>query len=328
MSLYRQIFGQAWKMAWKNKFLWFFGLFAALLGSGEYDFLIRFIIGDSDRGFFLDWRMIAQTGVFSVDTLGNMRELLDKDPLSLFLATFVFLVVIILSLFVVWISIVSLVAIVHNSALSFQLKRADFNTGLDAGTKKFWPVFFFNVIVRLAIYLFFAIIAFFFGVAGDESAGLGWIAYVIAFILFMPLAIIASFIVKYSIAYVVIKDKKFFNALKKGWQLFSNNWLVSIETAFILFLINLTVGLLVVLLILSLLIPFVLLIQIAKLYAATFAFWSVTTIALGVFLSVIALAGSWLAVFQIAAWTKLFLELEEGGVSSKIIRTVNRMLEK
>ncbi len=33
MTLYRDILGQSLKSAWHNKYLWFFGLFAALLGN-------------------------------------------------------------------------------------------------------------------------------------------------------------------------------------------------------------------------------------------------------------------------------------------------------
>jgi hypothetical protein len=329
MPLYRQILKQAWNIAWKNKYLWFFGLFAAFLGNGgEYDFLIRFISGDSNRLFLLDWGKLTQTGVFSWKTFTNIAYLSANDPLTLILVFFVFVVVVVLSVFIVWLSVVSLIAIVNNSAQAFVLKRENFNLGLEAGMKKFWPVFWLSMISRLAIYSFFAFISLFISVAVSQSTNIGSFAYVLAFVVFMPLAIITSFIAKYAIAYVVVRNNKLFKALKNGWDLFCANWLVSTEMAFVLFFINFVVGLAVVLFLLTLFIPFALLLALAKQFAALFVSWFVSIVALIIFLFIVAAVGSWLAVFQISSWTKLFLELESNGVSSKIVRTVNKFLGK
>jgi len=43
---------------------------------------------------------------------------------------------------------------------------------------------------------------------------------------------------KYAIAYVVINKRQVSQAINQGWQLFKENWLVSLEMALILFFIN------------------------------------------------------------------------------------------
>ena len=42
MSFYRNILKQAWKITWRNKYLWWLGIFAALLGNGgEFEILFN-----------------------------------------------------------------------------------------------------------------------------------------------------------------------------------------------------------------------------------------------------------------------------------------------
>ena len=50
MFLYRDVLSQAWKNTWQNKYLWFFGLFAALLGGwGDLEIVFRGLNG-SEQG--------------------------------------------------------------------------------------------------------------------------------------------------------------------------------------------------------------------------------------------------------------------------------------
>jgi hypothetical protein len=45
MSLYRSILKRAWEISWKFKYLWFFGLFAALLGNGgEFEIILMMAV--------------------------------------------------------------------------------------------------------------------------------------------------------------------------------------------------------------------------------------------------------------------------------------------
>jgi hypothetical protein len=120
---------------------------------------------------------------------------------------------------------------------------------------------------------------------------------------------------------MVIENKKFFPALQQGWQLFVNNWLISIEVAIILFFINVLV------LILLSIISFVgfflffgLALSTVFVLSSGFLFWLVLIIGFLLLLAIMILGGSLLNVFQISSWTDLFVQLREGGASSKIER--------
>jgi len=330
MSLYRNILGQAWKITWRNKYLWFFGLFAALLGNGgEYEILFRGLSGDSGKDFFPGWRNIAETGVFSSGTLANISQLFRSDTFSMIILLIIGLVILVLFGFLVWLTIVSQVALVNNSAGVIAGKTRHFKDGVISGMKNFWPVFGLNIIIKAIIYLAFALIGL--PIIFSVFKG-GWqiasVLYMVLFIILIPVAIAFSFMIKYAIAYVVIKGSGFLSAIREGWKLFTKNWLVSIEMAFILFLINFLVGLGIVLIILILAIPFLFLALILYKLMALIGFWLVALIGLATFLLIIMIGGAGLATFQVSSWTGLFIELIGKGGTSKITRVLDRIKGK
>ena len=249
MPFYRNILKQSWKLTWRNKYLWFFGVFAALLGNGgELEILFNNLGGDPGQDFFPFWQRIFSTGVFSSSTYENIDNLLKHDTLNLVIFLIISLIILAVLLFLVWLVIVSQAAIVNSTAAIVKQKNNTLRDGMTAGVLNFWPVLVLNIIIKAVIYLLLVIISLpvIFS-AGGLSANL---FYVLALIILAPVAIILSFIMKYAIAYVIIYKSKVNEALKRAWLLFKANWLISFEMAVILFFINLLVGLAVVLAIL------------------------------------------------------------------------------
>ncbi len=330
MSLYRKILSQAWKITWHNKYLWFFGLFAALLGNGgEYEILARGLRGESGQSLFPSLNNIIATGVFSKRTLSNIGDLILTNPSSLIMILVIGLTILSLIGFLIWLTIVSQIAIVNNSFRITAGKRGDFKDGVFVGVRKFWPVLGLNILIKLVIFVAFLLISLpltsvLMSQTETISANL---FYVLAFIIFVPVAIALSFMIKYAIAYVVIKGNYFTEAVRAGWKLFVQNWLISIEMAFILFFINFIVGLAVVLSILILAIPFLFLAFVFYYFISILFFWVIIIIALICFFMIILLGGSLLATFQISSWTSLFIELIGRGGTSKIARIMSKVMK-
>lgn len=328
--LYRNILSQALKITWKNKYLWFFGLFAAILGNGgEYEILSRGM-GDGSVSGTLTWfEGIKQTGIFSWQAVDNIINLAKTDTVSLIMVFVVGLILIALSAFVVWLSIVSQVALVNGAASQISDgKDGDIKSGLMAGLKKFWPVFSLNLIAKVIIFTIFVVLGLpviYF--ASSYGSILVNLFYVLMFIVFALIVLALSFIIKYAIGYAVIKDNKTWEAFKAGWNLFVKNWIVSLEMAVLLFLISLGASLLYLLAVLIFAIPFALLILIFfKLSIAIAAFIAFSAIAF--YIVSLGLIGATLSTFLISSWTGLFLELVNKGVESKLVRVVNSLLEK
>jgi hypothetical protein len=324
MSLYKKILSQAWKITWHYKYLWFFGLFAVLLGSGgEYEILFRSLSGEGSQAVFPGWQRIAETGLFSSQTPANIGQIMKEDPLSLLIVLIVFLIILVLFGFLIWLSVISQAALVNNTAGYLAGKKVDFKSGIAKASEKFWPVFSLNIIIKLLIYLAFILVSLpvILTVGKPEFLTVN-LLYIIAFIIFVPIALALSLMVKYAIAYIVIKSNSFIESIKAGWQLFIKNWLVSIEMAFILFFINLFAGLLIILVVLTLTIPFLFLALAVYKLTTLAGFWLIAILALITLLAIIILGGAILSSFQISTWTGLFVQLVSKGGTSKIIRVV------
>ena len=328
MSLYRNILKRAWEITWKFKYLWFFGLFAALLGNGgEFEIISKsFDINNPDNLNIIDSiKSFAGTGIFSKQAVGNVGQLVVNDPFNLLMLVIILLIVLILAGFMIWLTIISQAALVNNSANVISGKPHDLKSGVMNGADKFWPVFGMNLISRALTYLVFLAIGLPVVISiSRANAVTASIVFIVSFLIFIPVAIILSFIVKYSIGYIIIKGEKFLESLKLGWLLFIKNWLISIEMAFILFFINFFVGIFLILILLILAIPFLFILFLLIKSGLFFNFWVVAMFALVLFLIIIILVGSALSVFQISSWTGLFIELVGRGGVSKIVRLFDK----
>jgi hypothetical protein len=332
MTLYRDVLRQAWDVSWRHKYLWFFGLFAALLGNGgELDFLFR-IFNQEKGGFISMYKAYAATGIFSLQALGNFGQLFIEQPGKLAVLIFVILLVLAISIFLVWLAITSQVALVSGSALvSSSKKPARFSIGglIDDSKTKFWKVLLLNILARafmlLIVFLFSD--AFLRVVFNNNALAFG-VSYFVLIVIAILAALVVSYVVKYSIAYIAIKDEKLFPALRKGFSLFADNWLVSIEMAILIFLIYFlaTVGAIIVLLALGT--PLIFLAYLLGKYVSIIfftLFMGIGGLLLVVFL---AFAGALIATYQTSAWTVLFIRLTGRGAESKLVRIVDSFRKK
>lgn len=338
MPLYRKILSQALKITWRHKYLWFFGIFAAILGSGgEYEILINSFSGDPKQAIFPALQKIAETGVFSGQTLINIGHIAQTDPLSLISLLAVYVGILALMVFLIWLAVISQSVLV-NSAAAYQSGRKS-NLAPNFGERvrasvakvkdKFWQILGLNFLVKIALYAAFILVSLPIILAINKPEMLfNKILYFILFILFVPFALSLSLLIKYAIAYIILKNNKFFEAIKSSWELFRENWIISIEMAFILFLINFLASLILILAVLSLAVPFLFLGYVASIIIGSAGAWFIITLAFIVLLSAVILGGAVISTFQISSWTCLFSELVNKGATSKIERIVEGIKER
>lgn len=318
MSLYRKLLAQAWKNTWAHKYLWFFGLFATLLGSsGELELLFRSFSDVATNGLFANFRSFWASNIFSMQALSNFGNIMMTDSLSMLIAFSILTIGFLLMIFLFWFSIISQSALVFNYSRIIANKSHNYKSGLELGMKKFWPVLGLNIILKAIVYIAFLALAVPIVVWFVHPSFGQNLFFVIAYLIFIPLSIVASFVVKFATAYVVIKGEKLVDAFYKGWNLFLNNWLISIEMAFILFGISFVVTLCALIVVAMVSIPIAFL---AILFSHVINGWLI-------FLSSVILAflgvvfiGSVLTTFQVSSWTGLFIELINKGGVSKLVR--------
>lgn len=332
MTLYRSIIRQAISITWQYKYLWFFGLFATLLASNfEVELVSRFLNQNSASSY--SWQGFMQTGLFSSQSWNGFMEVAQTSPSSFVGILILLLVLGMLAVALLWLSITSQVALVSNtdkalngSKKATQSKRYhDVSSGIQEGNRYFWPVLFLNIAVRIVVFLLaFVTIVPFMLWASAQGLGFG-IVYLLSFIIFLSIALSLALITRYAIAAMVLKGKTIKEALVHAWHLFFNNWLVSLEMAFILFAISLLSTFAIILAVLIIAIPFIVL-YLVSFYLGLYIIWvGVLLLAIIVSIAVVIIGGSMVTVFQTTSWVGLYNQLiTKGGATSKLERMFGR----
>jgi hypothetical protein len=256
----------------------------------------------------------------------NIASLFKQDPIS---ATIIFLFVLIalaVFLFLLWLAVVSQVGLINNSAKIIlsdgKKEKTTIKEGFEMGVKKFWQVLGFNLI-GASLTCFFAVLVGLPLVFLTVESGISvFLLYMLLFVIFIPLALIVSFLIKYAICFSVIKKHKFVDSFVSAWRVFAKNWLVSLEMALILFMIDFLVVVVLGLILLILAIPFIFAARILSLIVfmaigvGNFFQWAIMG---GVIVSLIfvVLAGAAVTCFKTVAWTDIFVHLvdKKGGLA-------------
>ncbi|MDD5528013.1 MAG: hypothetical protein PHO56_03515 [Patescibacteria group bacterium] len=326
MFLYRDILKKSLAITWTHKNLWFFGIFAALLGGvGQYTMSLSRSPEDWSTSVFSALAVFfGQNG--SGNVFANLTRLFQSDPVAAIIFSAFILIIVVVSLFVLWLAVICQGGLINNAAAIIKSndKKAGLpiRDGLEKGINKFWPMLGFNLIGAALTCFFAALVGLplvFMTAAADLRV---FLLYVLLFIIFIPLALIISFFVKYSVCFSVLQGRKFVDCFIEACRLFGKYWLVSIEMALILFIVDFLVVFVLGLFILVLAIPYIFFMRILSLAffvtigADNFFQFAVTA---GLFLAIImvVLAGAIVTVFKTTAWTDIFIHLAEkkGGLA-------------
>lgn len=323
---YREILKNAYQIVKNNKFLWFFGFFAAALGGfGEFESVFKDygdITSTSDNIFNL--QNLYEGGFFWI-IFDNIKNFFSDFPWQAFI---ILLMTGVIFIVIYWLAIVSQIALFDSSNKLYKKKKSNYIDGYKTGSKYFLPVLLVNIGFKIVLYGIFIVMAApllsWFLVRDNVWGGILFV--VLLFFIYIPISIIVSFIIKFTIAFIVIKGEKAWSAVKSAWKLFKNNWLVSIEMGLIILGLGILVGIVILLILGLAAVPFAL-IAIASLF-----FQSSTGLAVAVILGlltwfvIIAIIGSGYVAFQYSSWTILFLDLVGERAESKLKRLVDKFI--
>jgi hypothetical protein len=303
MSLYRETLGTSWSITRRYPWLWFFGLFAALVNNaGEYDIVSQnFGFLANLQNTLTSWRDYANSGAISQFFI-NLGTFLSNDFLNFLL---IVVALFLMGAAIVWIIVVSQNALIASAAAAGQKKdRVTFLDGFWTSSSLFRPVFLVNLLAYAVVYVPLLVLGsipvWLFLNTGSTTAL--FFASVIAFLFLIPINIVASLLTKYATAYIVVRNYKLKQAITAALALFAKNWLVSLEIAFLIFVINTAVTLVIGLVLIGLGLPL----------SGLLGY-----IVFQIFMAFIAAV---LATFQYATWTVLFLRLEQGKITAKLVR--------
>lgn len=313
------IFRQAWQNVWRQKYLWFFGLFVALV-TQEVEVILRNYYTFTEQTLSLDsWRELFRSGFG--ETFTNLWDAFTGTPMMAVVGSILALAII--AVFV-WLMVLSIGSLIHSAMQWDQKKPATFAASLAVGRKTFWRNFLILLATKVIDYGVLVLMALLVSLMIFHPVGL--VASGLLIVATFIVSLLVSFVAKYASCYVVLKNQSAADAIRSGWQLFRRNWVDSIEMALLTFVINFVVNLLLVLLIVLIAVPFFILI----LVLSNAEYLTMANFLLGIGVTLVLLVtvivGSALSSFQFSAWVVVFLRLHEGNRVSRIMHWAGQLL--
>lgn len=319
--LYSEALRHSWQFAWDNKYLWIFGLFAAFLGQmGVLDLLAKVSFASSSYALYPSW--LAFPRLWQASVLGTSSLSMPVEGWI----WFVWLAIICLGacLFFAFASVVSQGAIIRATYQSVHHKEVKLGQAWNSGVSHFWRLLFLNVFKKISMVLLALVVGY--GTLNFvimESIG-GFFLFLFIFLLAVVVGMVISFLVVYAAGYVVVEEYSLGKSILASWHLFTSHWLVSVETGFIILLLNFVVGILAAFAFIIFFLP-TLLAWFIGIVSMNFIFITVGTI-IGTILTIFAIMfiGSYFTVYTTSVWTYLFMKMHHEGVKSKIIHLLEK----
>jgi hypothetical protein len=219
---YGEVLSKAWKVIWKHKVLWIFGILASFgQGSG----------GGGGNGGGSGWRNSGNgANPFSnlppewSRTFQNSWHFIQNIHWwGWVLFALAILLLIIFFAFLATIGKTGLILGTHQADQSDE--KIHFGKLLHDSFHYFWRVFWFNFIVGIAILVLILAISLPFVLLGFLTLGLALICLIPFLCLFVPISWLIFILLEQSIIAIVVKDIGMIEGLKHGWRVcLKNPW--------------------------------------------------------------------------------------------------------
>ncbi len=314
-------------MSWKHKWLWIFGFFATFLGNSTfYEAIVR-SYGNMAAGESLYDTMCgyANSGIFSTFTWDRISQLWQSDTAAFGLSAFVLFAMLLVAAFVIIMAIVSQIGLVRSAVLLDEKKKITYREAFRVGIFKFWPVFFLNLITRAFMFGIVVLLAYLVSLFLSNQVWADFLLYIVSFLLLLICGIIIYFMTIYATAFMVLREKKFWTAIRYAWYIFKQNVLLNIEMGLMMFLINVIVGVVAVIIAIFAVSPFIVLYVLLLMLGITSASWLLMVLVAVLILTVLVFTGSWYTSFHVSVWSLLFEELAMKRGEAKLLRLIKHV---
>jgi hypothetical protein len=296
-----QILKNAWQITWKHRFLWWFGMLIALGSGGGMQYRS---IGNQEKN---------SQGEMMMET---WRRIMDHYGTWIWIGVAVIIVLVI----IVWVlRIISQAGIIRSLDQVSRGEATNFASGFAQGKVYFWKIFFIDITISflllLLIIVFLVPVIFLFT---NKAIVLGILIALMAVAIFIPVAVMAGYMRRYSYYYIVLANLDVREALENSYLVFRRNIIPSI----ILSLIFIPISIIFFLAIISAAIiigaSFFILGLIAHFIFSAVAVYIIIGIAILIFVAVVILFRSVFETFVQTVWYLFFKQI----ASEKIAETV------
>lgn len=313
---YRKIYPASWLLIKNNVWLLVFGLFASILGFHEVK--IFFALSDTSPDF-LSSTLTFWLQLFDTLAVADLNWATLPSLLGLVLIFILLVAVLILA-------VSSQGALIKSAAEKNGRLKNKFSEYLHQGVNKFWPLFGLHLVNIILGYFFVSSVVNpmvqFVAINSDRLQYL-LISLLVYFFIF-PLIIVISFVTRYGMAYVMIKNQDFLEAFTNSWYLFRINWLITLENSIFIGIITVLYLLAMATAMIFIFTPFFFL----STFLGSLSFTLFTLmVMLGALLAlaILVAASALYGAYYNIVWAKVFNELVAPGAShSKIYRLTQK----
>lgn len=307
MPTYRSIIKKSITIILSHKRLLLFGFALAILGNGgEYDIFAHNAQNLPVAGNSISWFVnFFTTNLITIHLLSTIKNLaLAHNPITNF-------ALIIALAGVVYFTVTAqgaIIAAIYNTVR--KKHKISMKKNWSAARKKFWELLVANIFFKLGGILLAILISapFFMLLESLSIFNEEYRLFLVGLFIFTPIAVIASFLVKYTVIFIIAKDKTPQDGFIESIKLFKENWLITLENSFLLFALNLILGYATLITAFILSFPIASAVAIAA-YPEMLNQGGYATIIAWMSIILIPIFGSMLAVFQYTTWTILFTKL-------------------
>ncbi|MFA4845616.1 MAG: hypothetical protein WC654_03605 [Patescibacteria group bacterium] len=298
---YRPMLREAWRLTWKRKGLWVFGIFAALISTGGVVDVVLTSIKKSEQAGTVLTRLMNSSfiGYELAAQYIQQLQLLGPGRVAgiVIFATIAGVILIIMATLSQGALILGLKA--KKSSDPYCLKKE--------AQKHFWSLFvlaILNKIMTLILIMLMTLPLFFFYIQTSTTSAM---LFFLLIAIFIPILTIVNIVYMFALIDVAHGNRHPLNAIATGWKLFLHHWLATLEYGLILFLLVFAAGLILIGLLLLLTIPYALIFT-TTLLTGSFSFFLIANTLFGLLLIAFILTlGGACVTFQYSAWHQFYL---------------------
>lgn len=318
---YGELISDAFRISWRNKFLWFFGFFVAGTGGGSFNVPSNFGGSGGDPTDFGDPNGVPENSLQTDLTLAQSSPFGGLPEDFILIAVLAGILALVLFLVFLAISIISNGGLAESVAAIKRGEERRFGTTWRAGLSNFWRVLGLQIILFLiSLGLLIAILivpGLMFGAVFLLTESVGWrtavgilaglLAFALMLLVFLPYWIIG----KLALRELVVDRKRILASIGEGYGVLRRNLGRGLLVGLIL--IGLSIGITIALLIVLVILALVLAVPVVLLFVADYVTAGVVVgiIAAVLFIVPALVISGAVGTFYHSYWTLAYLRLNE-----------------
>jgi len=225
-----EVLSKAWKIIWKNKVLWIFGILSSCGrgGGGGGGGNSNFNTDGSGDNLFNNGNNPFSDGKFpGMEEFGrNMEQFFNGSEAQTWIPIVIglFCLILILSLVFIFLGTIGRIGLIKGTLLAENGQTPlSFGQVWSASTAYFWRVFLLNLVIGLVVGAAILILLVPGIILSVATMGVGMLCLIPVFCLLIPISLVINVIIEQANVAMVVENLGIMDAVKRGWRVCREN---------------------------------------------------------------------------------------------------------